>query len=143
MPELDFYQQLRNRFKKWIETDEGKNYKFAEYLLAAPDLFHLMCKLSLDKSVLVTHKAMLGGAVAYFISPIDLIPEAIVGPLGYVDDIGLAAFVLRKIIAENPEPVLKHWAGDGDILVLVEKILDIADQMIGKGLWDKVKKVLE
>ena len=143
MSDLDFYQQLRNRFKKWIDSDEGKNYKFAEYLLAAPDLFHLMCKLSLDKSVSVKHKAMLGGAVAYFISPIDLIPEAIVGPLGYVDDIGLAAFVLRKIIAENPDPVIEYWAGDGDILILVEKILDIADQMIGKGLWDKVKKILE
>ncbi len=143
MSDLDFYQQLRNRFKKWIETDEGKNYKFAEYLLAAPDLFHLMCKLSLDKSVDVKHKAMLAGAVAYFVSPIDLIPEAIVGPLGYVDDIGLAAFVLRKIIEENPQPVVEHWAGDGDILLLVQKILDIADQMVGKGLWNKVKKVLE
>ncbi len=143
MSDTDFYQQLRNRFKTWIKTDEGRNYKFAEYLLAAPDLFHLMCKLALDKTVSVKHKAMLGGAVAYFLSPIDLVPEIILGPLGYVDDVGLAAFVLRKIINENPAPVLEHWAGDGDILKLVQKILDVADQMIGKGLWNKVKKVLE
>ncbi len=143
MSETDFYQQLRARFKTWVETDEGKNYKFAEYLLAAPDLFHLMCKLALDKRVSVKHKAMLGGAVAYFISPVDLIPEAILGPLGYVDDVGLAAYVVKIIVDENPEPVLEHWAGDADILKLVQKILDAANQMIGRGLWGKVKKLLE
>lgn len=143
MSEIDFYQQLRERFKSWSATEEGKNYQFARYLLAAPDLFHLMCKLSLDERVSIKHKAMLGGAVAYFISPIDLLSEAVLGPLGYVDDIGLSAYVLKKIIDENPEPVLEHWAGDGDVLELVKKILDAADSMIGSGLWDKVKKILK
>ncbi|HFB67042.1 MAG TPA: DUF1232 domain-containing protein [Aeromonadales bacterium] len=142
MSNIDFYQQLRDKFSAWSQTDEGKNYQFARYLLAAPDLFHLMCKLTLDKRVSVKHKAMLGGAVAYFISPIDLIPEAIVGPLGYVDDIGMAAYVLKTIINENPEPVIEHWAGDGDVLELVQKILDAADKMLGSGLWKKVKKYL-
>ncbi len=143
MSNIDFYQKLRNKFSQWSQTDEGKNYQFARYLLAAPDLFHLMCKLTLDSRISTKHKAMLGGAVVYFISPIDLLPEAILGPLGYVDDIGLAAYVLKTIIKENAEPVIEHWAGDGDILELVQKILDIADQMIGSGLWKKVKKVLK
>ncbi len=47
----DFYQELRAKFKTWIQSDEGKDHKWAEYLLATPDLFHLLCKLSIDKDV--------------------------------------------------------------------------------------------
>ena len=47
----DFYHELRAKFKTWIDSDEGKNHKWAEYLLATPDLFHLLCKLSIDKDV--------------------------------------------------------------------------------------------
>lgn len=52
----------------------------------------------------------MGGAALYLISPIDLVPEAILGPLGLVDDAGVvAAAVLfiyklvkaRRILAEG------------------------------------------
>jgi uncharacterized membrane protein YkvA (DUF1232 family) len=52
----------------------------------------------------------MGAAALYLISPIDLLPEAILGPLGLVDDAGvLAAVVLfvyklvkaRQILAEG------------------------------------------
>ena len=69
-----YYQELRNKFKSWIQTKEGKDHKWSEYLLAAPDLFHLLCKLSIDKDVPVKEKAKLAGVIAYFVSPIDLIP---------------------------------------------------------------------
>ncbi len=138
---LDFYQNLREKFRKWIESDEAKNNKYAEYLLFAPDLFHLMCKLTVDPDVSIHDKAKLAIAIAYFVSPIDLIPEAIVGPIGYVDDIALAAFVLNSIIKNNPEIVQKHWAGDDNVLEVIKKILVAANEMVGSGLWRKLKKL--
>ena len=87
--EKDFYQHLRSKIKTWIKTGEGKKYKWAEYIMFAPDLFHLLCKLSLDKDVPVKEKAKLVAAIAYFVSPIDLIPEMITGPVGYIDDIAI------------------------------------------------------
>jgi len=33
----DFYQNLRDKFRKWTASDEGKTNKWAEYLLFAPD----------------------------------------------------------------------------------------------------------
>ncbi len=36
----------------------------------------------------------MGGAAVYLISPIDLVPEAILGPLGLVDDAGVVAAVV-------------------------------------------------
>lgn len=52
----------------------------------------------------------MGGAALYLISPIDLVPEAVLGPLGLVDDAGaMAAAVLfvyklvkaRRILADG------------------------------------------
>ena len=142
--DLDFYQELRRKIKIWMQSDEGKASKWQEYLLAAPDLFHLLCKLSIDKDVAVKDKAKLAGVIAYFVSPIDLVPEAIVGPIGYVDDISLAAYVINQIINNaDPGVVRKHWAGEGDVLELVQRILAKADQMVGSGLWQKLKKMIK
>jgi len=140
----DYYLQLRSKFKAWLQTDEGKNHKWQEYLLAAPDLFHLLCKLSIDSDVPVKEKAKLAGVIAYFVSPIDLIPEAIVGPIGYIDDISLAAYVLNQIVNQtDPEVIKRHWAGEGDVLELTQSILTKADEMVGSGLWQKLKNMIK
>ena len=138
--EKDFYQHLRSKIKIWIKTEEGKKYKWAEYIMFAPDLFHLLCKLSLDKDVPVKEKAKLVAAIAYFVSPIDLVPEMITGPVGYIDDIAIAAYVLNSIINNaSPELVKKHWAGERDIMAVIQAILRVADKMVGKGLWKKLR----
>ena len=136
----DFYQDLRTKIKKFLSTKEGKTNKFYEYLLLVPDIFHLLCKLTIDKEVDVKDKAKLAAAIVYFVAPVDLLPEGLVGPAGYLDDLALSAYVLNIIINNaNQDIVKKHWAGEGDILEQVQAILQIADEMIGTGLWKKVK----
>jgi len=139
----DFYQKLRKKIRNWIQTEDGKSNKWSEYLMAAPDLFHLLCKLSIDKEVPVKEKTKLVAAITYFISPVDLVPELILGPIGYVDDIALSAYVLNSLINKtNSEIVKKHWAGDKDILTLISKTLEISDEMVG-GKWKKIIKKFE
>ena len=138
--QLDFYQQMRDSIRTWLKG-KGANYQFAEYLLAAPDLFHLLCRLVIDKEVAVSDKAALAAAIVYFVSPIDVLPEAIAGPVGYVDDVAVAAFVLNRLINTTaPEVVRRHWAGDADILDLIRQILQVADDMVGSGAWAKIRK---
>ncbi|MCB2208433.1 MAG: DUF1232 domain-containing protein [Bacteroidetes bacterium] len=140
--ELDFYEKLRTRIVNWLETETGKKNKWAEYLLLAPDFFYLLIKLATDKEVPSHEKAKLILAIAYFISPLDILPEAFLGPLGYLDDLALSAFVLNGIINQvSPEIVQKYWAGDGDVLLQIKGVLAKADEMIGSGLWKKIKKV--
>src|SRR5688500_12387972 len=139
----DLYQSLRTKIRKWIRTD-GKSSKWAEYILIAPDLLHLLCRLSVDKEVPLQHRAKLAVVIAYFVSPFDLIPEGIFGPIGYVDDVALAAYVLHAIVNNtNPEVVKKHWSGEGDILELIKEILKVANEMVGSGLWEKLKRVVK
>lgn len=137
----DFYQNLRTKIREWLQDEQGKTNKWAEYLMCAPDLLHLICKLAIDPDILVADKAKLAGVIVYFISPVDLIPEALTGPPGYVDDIALAAYVLNGIInRSDPAIVKKHWAGQGDVLQLIQQILAVADEMVGSGLWNKLKR---
>ena len=135
----DFYQNLRTKIKKWV--DKNPEYQWSEILLLAPDLFHLLCKLAADKDVPVSEKAKLAGVIAYFISPVDLVPEVLLGPVGYLDDIALAAYVLNSIINKtDPQIIRRHWAGQEDILMTIKNILAVADEMVGSGLMKKLKK---
>ena len=139
--EMDFYQKLRVKFKDWMTSDEGKTSKWAEYLMFAPDLFHLLCKLAIDTDVSVSDKAKLAGVIVYFISPVDLIPEALLGPAGYADDLVVAAWVLNNMVNHVDQDIIrKHWAGEEDVLQVIQQIIGVADQMIGSGMWEKVKR---
>lgn len=138
---LDFYQKLRKDVKHWVSKNVDKDSKWSEYILIAPDIFHLLCKLSVEKNVPASKKIKLVGAIAYFISPIDLMPEGLIGPIGYLDDIALAAYVLNDLINEiDPQIIRKHWAGEKDILDLIKTILANADKMIGGKMWQKIRK---
>ena len=137
----DFYQKLRKDVKNWISKNLDKENKWTDYILAAPDLFHLLCKLSVDKDVPSNKKIKLVAGIAYFISPIDLLPEAFLGAVGYLDDIAVSAYILNELLNEiDPKIIRKHWAGEQDILDLVKTILANADSMIGSKLWKRIKK---
>jgi uncharacterized membrane protein YkvA (DUF1232 family) len=133
----DFYVKLRKKVKRYQEKHQSK---YTDYLLLAPDLFHLLVKLSLDKRVPAGRKAKFLAVIAYFISPLDLLPEVFVGPIGYLDDIALSAYVLNEYINENDARIVRElWAGDQDILTVIKNILLTADKMIGSGLWRKIR----
>ena len=71
-------------------------------------------------------------------------PEAILGPIGYLDDLAVADWVLNGIINHTSADIVqKHWAGDGNALQLIKDILANADEMIGSGLWAKIKKAVD
>jgi uncharacterized membrane protein YkvA (DUF1232 family) len=141
--ESDFYTSLRNRIESWLTTDEGRGSQWTDYLLAAPDLLHLLAKLSMDPDVPVKEKAKVGAVLAYFVSPIDIVPEALGGPPGLLEDIALAAFVLKGIVSNtNPEVVQRHWAGDRNVLELIQNVVERADAMLGAVTWRRVRKLV-
>lgn len=138
-----FYCRLRRRVVRWSREKTGRENRWVEYLLAAPDLFHLLCALSVDRAIPIRLKARLALAIAYFISPLDFLPEALLGPVGYVDDLALAAFVLNELVNKGQEAVIRRrWAGDGDVLELIRRIAGSADEMVGSGLWQRLQRLL-
>lgn len=139
--ERDFYQKLRGRMRSALDK-LGPGFKYADLLLVAPDLFHLLCRLAADRRVPPIQKAKLVATIAYFITPIGVVPEALVGPIGYIDDVALAAYVLNGMLNSAEAPLVReHWAGDKDILNVVQGVLEVADSAIGSGLWRRIKGV--
>jgi len=143
LPNQDFYQKIRKQIHRWL-LGKGKNYEYAELLLIAPDLLHLLCRLSIDARVPYIQKGKLLGAILYFISPVDLMSEAVLGAVGFIDDIPLAALVLNSFVnAGHGYIAEEYWAGEENILLVIQKILRIADNMLGSGTWGRVKRVFQ
>jgi uncharacterized membrane protein YkvA (DUF1232 family) len=133
----DFYLKLRKKISAFLEKN---NTPYADMLLLAPDLFHLLVKLTMDERVPSKEKAKFIGVIAYFISPIDLLPEFLLGPIGYLDDIALTAYVLNNYINTTDAQIVRElWAGDQDLLSSIKNILAVADKAIGSGLWKKIQ----
>ena len=142
--EEKFYLKLRSNITNWLSDNANMNYKWREYLLIVPDIFYLLVKLVQDPDVPQGKKVKLISAIAYFISPIDILPEAILGPIGYLDDLGVAAFVLNDLLNSiDPQIIKRNWVGDTDILILIKKILINIDNIIGKGIWEKVRGIIK
>jgi uncharacterized membrane protein YkvA (DUF1232 family) len=137
----DVYQRVRGRMRAWLQS-VGPGVKYADILLVAPDLFHLLIKLVADKRIPPLQKAKLAATIAYFVTPVGLVPEALTGPIGYIDDVALAAYVLNGMLnSDQAEVVREHWAGDKDVLNVVQGVLEVVDSAISHGLWSKLKNV--
>jgi uncharacterized membrane protein YkvA (DUF1232 family) len=138
----DFYTRLRQRLERW--ADEKKlNPKYREYILALPDLLHLVSRLVLDQRVDMTSKAMLGMAIAYAMSPFDLLPD-ILFPLGFVDDLLVVAVVLDLVLERVPRAIVaQHWAGSGDVFELIRGVLAKADEWVGRGLYRRIRDMVD
>lgn len=118
----------------------GPGFKHADILLVAPDLLHVLIRLAADRRVRPAQKAKLMATIAYFVIPIGLVPEALVGPIGYIDDVALAAYVLSSMLNSDEAPIVReHWAGEGNVLDVVKGILDVAESAIRGGLWRNLK----
>jgi len=141
--EQNFYQQLRRKIQEWESSDQGKNHKYLEYILAVPDFFYVIWKLTFDDRIPEKIKLRLAGLIAYWLLPIDLIPETIVGPIGFLDDLALTAALLNKIMIEHGDVVEEYWSevSDEDILATIEMIISNTDDIIGAGMWTRVQKI--
>ena len=138
-----FYDRVRTSIHEFTQN-KGVAGKTAEFLLLVPDMFMLLWRLATDSRVAGKEKVLLGSAVAYFILPFDLIPEAIVGPLGYMDDLVFAVYVLNKILTSTDISILReHWSGDGDVLETIQRVLRTADTLVETNVAARLKKLMK
>jgi uncharacterized membrane protein YkvA (DUF1232 family) len=108
----------RSRKPSALKAVEGsRNRESARHTLAGtirqiPAYLRLLGGLLTDRRVSRLDKLMVVGAIAYIITPIDLIPDFIPF-LGQVDDVYLLVLSLTRLISNAGLSVLSaHWAGD-------------------------------
>jgi uncharacterized membrane protein YkvA (DUF1232 family) len=82
------------------------------YVRQLPKYLKLLGGLVTDNRVSMVDKALVVGAIAYIIMPVDVIPDFIPF-LGEVDDLYLLILALQRLIANAGRPVLlDHWTGN-------------------------------
>src|SRR5256885_2346266 len=82
------------------------------YIRQLPNYVRLLGGLITDSRVGMLDKLLVFGAIAYIVTPIDLIPDFI--PFfGEVDDLYILILALQRLIANSGRLVLRdHWSGD-------------------------------
>jgi uncharacterized membrane protein YkvA (DUF1232 family) len=141
---LSFYDKLRARILAAVERRGGKLAQpTVRALLLVPDVFMLLVRLSLDREVPGSARALIGGAIAYFILPVDLFPEAVLGGVGYLDDLVLATAVLAHAFGGDLEPYARrHWSGPEDVRKVLADVAGAAHGLLGQNLYDRLAKLL-
>ena len=99
-----------------------------ELVALIPNVVLLFKDLLKDPRVPRSSKVLLVGAVAYIVSPVDLLPD-FVPFIGQVDDALLAAVVFRHFVhSAGPDVIRQHWRGD-------PASLDRLSRAVGVSLW--------
>jgi uncharacterized membrane protein YkvA (DUF1232 family) len=130
------------RFDDLLERDIS-DYKgeFKELIQQAPALYRLMTKLLDDRALPSQMSPLVIAAIAYFILPEDIIPEDKFGPVGYVDDIYLCAFVANEVMkaAGTQEILTRNWDGNTPVVALIMEILEREQELID----DKKDRIMQ
>jgi uncharacterized membrane protein YkvA (DUF1232 family) len=130
------------RFDAILEKDiSGYDGEFSQLIAQAPALYRMMTKLLDDRALPRSMSPLVIAAIAYFILPEDIIPEEKYGPIGYVDDIYLCAFIANEVTKESSSPdiLTRNWDGNVPVATLVREILDREKDLIG----DKKDRIMQ
>jgi uncharacterized membrane protein YkvA (DUF1232 family) len=138
-----FYDRIRTRIRRFVDRKDSVFGKTADFLMLVPDVFILLWRLLRDSRVSGKNKVLLGSAVAYYILPFDLIPEAIVGPIGYLDDLIFGVYVLNRMVKDTDASILReHWSGSEDVLQTIQRVMIAADELVSKQVIARIKRLV-
>jgi uncharacterized membrane protein YkvA (DUF1232 family) len=118
--ERRLYDRLRARLS---EAESGSSSTIRDLLLVLPDLTILLLRLLRDRHVPLLQKGIAIGGVAYVLSPLDLLPALVMGPVGLLDDLFVVAACLSRLLNHvHPDVVRGHWPGKGDALDVIQNV---------------------
>lgn len=141
---LSFYDHLRDRILEFVDRRGGKlGESTAQALLLVPDIFILMARMALDRDIPASTRTLLASTLAYFVLPMDFLPEALIGPSGFLDDLILGVLVLAQAFGDDLEPfAAKHWSGKGSVRTAIQDVLSTAHSLVGHNMYDRITRFL-
>ena len=135
----DFMSEFKDFYDTLVENLDGYEGEYAYFINCGPNLFNLLCDLLSQKEISRQMRLEISAAIAYYVAPDDIIPEEIYGPYGYIDDIFISVYVLRKVAKEFGYDFLQNlWKHDTDVKQVMDDCYDNSLEL----LEDKVHPVL-
>ena len=138
--ERRLYDQLRARV---VENQPGAPTGVRDALLLLPDFTVLLARLLRDARVPRGSKLIALFGLGYVLSPIDLLPSLLLGPIGLVDDLFVVCATLSHLLNHvHPDVVRAAWSGKGDALVAIQGVSSWAEGIVGGRLRALLRGVL-
>jgi len=138
--EQRFYDRVRSRLRT---PDAGATSGLRDIVLGLPDLTMLMFRLLRDDRVAIGDKAIALLGIGYVLSPIDVLPTFLFGPLGMLDDILVVSATLSRLVNRvHPDVVRSHWSGQGDALQAIHRVTEWCESQVTGRLRSAVRGVL-
>lgn len=129
--ERRLYDRLRARV---VHKPAGSGSGIGDLLLLMPDMAVLLLRLMGDPRVPPASKAIALLAFGYMLSPLDLVPEVFLGPIGLIDDLVVLGTALSRMLNHvHPDVVRSHWSGQGDALDAIQRVSSwTEEQFVGR-----------
>lgn len=122
----------RGFYEDLLDTVQGYEGRRQRTIHLAPTFFKLMTNLLGDKKTPMDARLLISSAIAYFVTPRDVIPEDVFGPLALIDDVFVCLHVSNKLIDMGHRDLLSvHWEGDEPLPDLVDELYPLADEYVG------------
>ncbi len=124
------------------ETVEVRRAEPVRKLAASlPAFVKLAYRLVRDGRVPVRRRVFALGALAYVVSPVDIVPDAIPG-LGQADDVLVLALALRMLMdAAGPEVVAELWDGPPEALETVDAVVEWGADLVPRSVRRAVRRM--
>jgi len=137
-------QRFYDRVRAYVATPEpGAASGLIDLLLLLPDLAVLLFRLVRDERVPLASKVIATLAIGYVLSPFELMPEMLLGPIGLIDDVIVVGTALSRMLNHvHPDVVRSHWAGQGDALAAIHRVTDWTEANITARLRGAARRVL-
>jgi uncharacterized membrane protein YkvA (DUF1232 family) len=130
--ETRLYDRLRARV---VSSVPGARSGLRDLLLMLPDLVVLLGRLARDRRVPTAAKVIALLGISYALSPLDLLPDLLLGPLGMIDDLLVVVAALSRILNHvHPDLVRSHWSGQEDLLTALQRVTDWVESWMGRAV---------
>ena len=136
-------RRLYDRFRAQLAGLGEGAASVRDLLLLLPDLAVLLLRLLRDPRVSYGDKAVALLGLGYVLSPIDLLPSLLLGPIGLVDDLFVVTAALSRLLNQvHPDVVRAAWSGKGDALAAIQSVSAWAEGLVGGKLRALLRGVL-
>ena len=127
-------QRLYDRLRSGVVSPRpGARSGLRDLLLLLPDLAVLLFRLLRDERVPPGSKLIALAAAAYVLSPLELLPELLLGPIGLIDDLVVVGAALSRMLNHvHPDVVRSHWSGRGDALDQIQRVSAWTEDQLGR-----------
>lgn len=126
--DIEKYNQDYGKYKSSY-TEENLQTKLKKYAkkIGVNTTYYilLLYQMIVSNVVPIADKAIIIAALGYFISPLDIIPDIIIGT-GFIDDVSVLLIALRQVI-KNITPEIKQQAKER-----LGKMFDFTDEELNE-----------